>query len=213
VQSAKVRQDGGRHSAEVVMKRGHGLSMSEIDKALEVANREMGDPMGTTYKLAGSLDLSSAHFFKTQAAPNEAKLKESLGKLKGFDSVSTSKAGFGVVFKGDKTPTLAEVKKASGAEVTDVVLAGAKDGARYSCAMHPEKASAVAGKCPVCEMDMTKVAATQVTASTGAAKPADAACSSCGAKSAEAGCARGCGSCKAKCGKCCGAGCGAKKDS
>lgn len=156
VESAKLAQRGGLYDAAVVMKKGHALPMSEVEKALAAADREMGDAMGTKYEVDASLALANVHFLKTKAKPDEAKLKEALAKLPGFKSVAVTDAGASPAFEGDKQPTLADVRKAFPFEVTDVYLAASRDGARYACPMHPDKASAAPGKCPTCDMDMVK---------------------------------------------------------
>ena len=159
VESVELRKAGSLYDANIVMREGDGLATSEIDKALKVANKNMGDRMGTTYAVDDSLSLSVVHLIKTKSEPDEAKLKDRLGKLKGFKSSWTAKVGFGIVFEGKKQATLADVKKAAGVEVTDVILAASKDGARYYCPMHPEDVNATAATCPICDMDMSKIAA------------------------------------------------------
>ncbi len=157
VKSATLRS---RDCAEIVMSGPRGLAMSEIDKALAVANKEMGEAMGTKYAVGDSLSLGSAYFFKTEAEPHEGKLKSALGRLPGFKSVRTFKTGFTVLCEGAKIPTVAEVKKACGVAVTDVLLGASKDGARYFCPSHPEATSLTKETCPTCETDMMKILVT-----------------------------------------------------
>ncbi|MBI2901063.1 MAG: hypothetical protein HYY17_12830 [Planctomycetes bacterium] len=158
VESVKLRKDGSLYYADISLKAGYGVPISEIDKALGEANKEMGDAMGTKYVLDDSLLLSQVHLFKTKNEPEESKIKSALSKLPGFKVVVKQKTGFTVVFEGEKQPTAVQVRKGCGVEVTDVILAASKDGARYSCPMHPETASPAPGKCPECGMDMYKVA-------------------------------------------------------
>lgn len=143
----------------MVVKPGHTLAMSEIRKALAVADRQMGDQMGTKYAVDESLSLSFVHVFRTRAEPDELKLKESLGKLPGFKTAWKYKEGFGVAFEGAPQPTLRDIQNASGIEVVDVLLAPSKDGKRYFCPMHPDLASPVPSECSVCRMKLAEVAA------------------------------------------------------
>lgn len=159
VASAVLRSSADLYVADVTMRPGHSLPMSDVEKALEAANRAMGDSMGTKYDVDASLALSSVHRLKTRARPDEVMLNEDLGELPGFVSVATDESGFSPVFQGDELPSLDDVKKAAGLDVTDVVLAPSKDGFRFYCPMHPEIVSAEAMKCPICELPLVKAAA------------------------------------------------------
>lgn len=160
VKSATLRANGKLYYADIVMGGPQGLSISEIGKALAVADKEMGEAMGTKYLVDESLSLSAAYLFRTEAEPNEGKLKSALGKLPGFKSVRAFKTGFTVLAEGAKIPTIADVKKACGVEVTDVLLAASKDGTRYFCPSHPEATSLTKGTCATCETDMIKILVT-----------------------------------------------------
>lgn len=203
----KLRKDGRLYLADIVMKPGHGLPLSRVEKALETANRKMGDSMGTKYEVDGSLALAFVHRFKTKERPDEAKLRAALAKLPGFKSVTVDETGFKLVFEGEKQAMFGEVRKAAG-EVEDVILAASKDGFRYWCPMCPDNASASPAKCPVCDMEMSRTAASAGTSKPGGGSEATQKCDSCGAKNPEDGCKKGCGACKKKCGTCCGKGCG-----
>lgn len=104
------------------MKGDQGVLLSEVKKALDVATEKMGKQMGTRYQVDDSLSASAVKLFKTKSDPDEAKLKEALGNLPGFTSVSVSKGGFSAVFKGEKVPRVNDVKTASKLEVVDVIL-------------------------------------------------------------------------------------------
>lgn len=147
VKKVTLKKGGPNYVAEIVMEAGYGLPMSAIEKAIAVAQEEMGDAMGTKYVVDASLSASAVHLFKTKGTMDESGLR----KLAGFKSVKKHEGGFSVVFEGKTVPTAAEVKKACGAEVTDLILAAAKDGARYSCPKHPDAVSPVPGKCPECK--------------------------------------------------------------
>lgn len=141
------------------MREGHGLAMSEVKRALDVANRQMGDQMGTKYEVDRSLALSNVHLFKTKTEPDEVKLKASLGKLPGYKSSWKYKEGFGVAFEGDRQPGISEVQGAGGLEVIDLVLGPSKGGVRYFCPMHPHQTAAAGLACPVCQMKMIEIQA------------------------------------------------------
>jgi hypothetical protein len=99
--------------------------------------------------------------FRTRNRPDEAILKESLGKLGGFKAVRIYEGGFAPSFAGKNLPSIEAVKDAvkNGARVfvTDLVLGASHEGRRYACPMHPEKVSALPVKCPVCGMKMEKL--------------------------------------------------------
>lgn len=160
VKSATLRANGKLYYADIVISGPRGVAMSEISKALAVADKEMGDAMGTKYFVDDSLSLSAAYLFRTEAEPNEGKLKSALGRLSGFKSVRAFKTGFTVLCEGAKIPTVADVKKACGVPVTDVLLAASKDGARYFCPSHPEATSLTKETCATCETDMIKILVT-----------------------------------------------------
>lgn len=141
--------------------------MSDVKRALALANRQMGDQMGTKYEVDRALALSNVHLFKTKTEPDEAKLKESLGKLPGYKSSWKYKEGFGVAFEGDRQPGISDVQGAAGIEITDLILGPSRAGVRYFCPMHPHKTAAGGGTCPVCQMKMIEIAAS---APTGAAE-------------------------------------------
>ena len=163
VVSVKLRESGDLYYADIVMKSGCGLPLSEVKKALDAENGDkngMAKAMGTKYLVfEKSISLSMVHLFRTKAEPNQTKLEGALKKLSGYKGVAKSRIGFSVIFEGDKQATYEEIKKGCGVEVTDVILAASKEGARYSCPMHPEVASPIPGKCPLCEMALEKVAA------------------------------------------------------
>lgn len=144
------------------MKGGQGLAMSEVKKALDVANRQMGDSMGTKYVVDDSLAPAYVHLFKVKTEPEEGRLKESLAKLPGYKSNWKYKEGFGVAFVGTKQPTASEIAKACGLEVVDLILGPSRGGVRYFCPMHPEKTAAAAQTCPVCQMKMMEIAASSL---------------------------------------------------
>ena len=157
VKSAAVKKAGGAYVAEVVMKPGSGLPLSAVEKALAKATEGMGKAMGTNYEIDPSFAAAWVHLFTTKEKPDEAKLKEALGNLKGFSSVKALGSGFRVAFEGKEQATVADVRKA--VETTDAILAASKDGARWSCPMHPDVVHPVPMKCPKCGMDLVKVAA------------------------------------------------------
>jgi hypothetical protein len=170
VKSAAVKKAGGAHVAEVVMKPGAGLPLSAVEKALAKATEGMGKAMGTAYAVDASFAAAWVHLFTTREKPDEAKLQEALGKLKGFSSVKVAGSGFRVAFEGKEQATVAEVRKA--VETTDAILAATKDGARGSCPMHPDVVNPAPMKCPTCNMDLERVSAAAPPAAP--AKPAGA---------------------------------------
>lgn len=161
---AKVELDkaDGKYRAWITLKQGRTLSLAALTKSLEGPNKGMGAQMGTTYKIAASIDVAWVHFMKTKAKPDADALKAALGKLGGFSSVRVADGGFFPAFTGDALPTIDDVKKASGLEVEDVLLAAASNGVRFFCPMHPDVASAKEGTCPKCgEMKLEKIAASK----------------------------------------------------
>lgn len=159
VSSVTLGKSGSVYQASVVMRIGFGLPMSDVKKALNAANRQMGDQMGTKYEMDDSLSLAYVHLFKVKTEPEEGALKESLAKLPGYKSSWKYKEGFGVAFEGAKQPAVSEIVKASRLEMIDLVLGPSKGGARYFCPMHPERTAATASSCPSCRMKMIEVPA------------------------------------------------------
>lgn len=162
VKKVTLRKGGANYIADIVMEAGYGLPMSEIEKALAVAQEEMGDAMGTKYLVDEGLPSTAVHFYKTKGTADEAKLK----KLDGFKSFKKGEGGFSALFDGAKVPTAAQVKKACGTEVTDLILSASKDGSRYACPKHADSVSPLPGKCPVCDIEMEKQTASKSTTTT-----------------------------------------------
>ncbi|MBI4564384.1 MAG: hypothetical protein HY716_06795 [Planctomycetes bacterium] len=156
--SVKVQKNGDRSAAEIRLKEGEGLPLSEVKKALDAANRSMGNSMGTKYEIDGTLSASLAHFYRTRSAPDEKGLQKALSALKGYEGVWVKKTGFAVRFSDEAAPSVEEVAKAAGIEVVEVILAPSSQGKRYACPMHPEKVSVSPEvKCPACRMKMVEV--------------------------------------------------------
>lgn len=166
---------GAVTNARIGLKRGHGLALSTVDKALTLANIHLRSHTGTRYGIAKSLSLAEVHFFRTRGRPDEAQLRESLGKLPGFRTVRVYEGGFAPSFVGKTLPSIEAVKdeiqkdavrKGMGSlrvTVTDLILVASHEGARYACPVHPEKAAARPAKCPVCGMAMERIEASVLT--------------------------------------------------
>lgn len=169
VASVSFEKAAGITNARIGLKRGHGLALSSVDKALTEANTHLRTHTGTRYGIAKSLGLVEVHFFRTRFRPDEAQLWESLGKLPGFRTVRVYEGGFAPSFVGKNLPSIEAVKDELSKDamkrgwrtlrvaVTDLVLAASREGARYACPVHPEKASALPANCPECGMRMERV--------------------------------------------------------
>lgn len=162
---------GGITNARIGLKRGFGLALSSVDKALIEANTHLRSHTGTRYGIAKSLSLTEVHFFRTRFRPDEVQLRESLGKLPGFRTVRVYEGGFSPSFVGKNLPSVEAVKdevtkdamkrgwRTLRVAITDLILAASREGARYACPMHPENASALPIPCPECGMKMERVEA------------------------------------------------------
>lgn len=180
VSSVALRKTAGGYEADLALKEGKTVSLAALTKSLEEPNRGMGADMGTTYAVGDSLSSSFVHFYKTASRPDEAKLKEAFAKLEGFKSVWVTDGGYGAAFGGKSIPTLAEVRKAGGVEVSDVLLAALKDGVRYTCRKHPEHVRLAEGECPTCKAKLEKVAAGDTPAPSAPAKAEEGPKKGCG---------------------------------
>ena len=129
--------------AEVAMKSGVALSLGAAEKSL-----------AGTCEIDESLAASWASYFAMKEAPTAEALKKALGGLKGFKSARPDGKGFRAVFDGAEQATVAEVRKA--VELTDVLLAPSKDGARYICPPHSEVAHLAEVRCPRCGVTLSK---------------------------------------------------------
>lgn len=158
IRSVTVKEAGERHVAEIILRDGEGLALSDFKKALAAANRSMGDSMGTKYEIAGELSSTAVHFYRTAEAPEEGTLRQALAGLKGYQGVWVKRSGFAVRFAQASAPSLDEVLKATPGKVVEVILAPSAEGQRHACPMHPEKVSTWSrGKCPTCGMALVEV--------------------------------------------------------
>ncbi len=153
----------GLSNAHIRLKRGHGLPLSSVEKAMTEANTHLKSHTGTRYGIAPTLSITEVHLFRTRIRPEGANLKESLGKLMGFKAVRIYEGGFSPSFTGNNLPSIdavkEAVKKGTRGAVTDLVLGASHGGVRHACPMHPEKVSALPAKCPLCGMKMETIEA------------------------------------------------------
>ncbi len=156
IKSVSVEKRGDSYWAGINLKPGLTLKTTSVEKALAKATEGMGKMMGTTYEISPNLSAALVWEYRTEAPPDEAKLKEALAKFEA--SVTVSKTGFRAVF-AKEPPSAADVRAAAGVKVTDVLLAASKDGARYTCAKHPDVVNALPGACPGCGKALEKVPA------------------------------------------------------
>lgn len=167
VERASLRRVADVHLARLVLREGETVRLSEVDQALEQANRKMGDAMGTRYAVDGSLNLEFAYLFIVKDAPGE--LERRLEELPSFRSVSRVPDGFRPVFRGERLPKLAEVMEVIA--FSDVVLAPVGQGVRYVCPDHPARVFATAGSCSECNSRLERFEASLRTVETPVERP------------------------------------------
>ncbi|MBI2901414.1 MAG: hypothetical protein HYY17_14610 [Planctomycetes bacterium] len=162
VQSCTVKVRGDLYVAEIVFKSCDVLRLSDIEKGLAAANKEMGDAMGTRYEVDGSMSVECVHYLVPSEKPAEETVKKALSGLPGFQCTVVKERSIVAVFEGEKIPTLADLRAAL--SPADVVFAPQKDGRRFVCPRHQNCVSATPMKCCECGTEMEKVQASRVVA-------------------------------------------------
>jgi hypothetical protein len=162
VRKVSVARDALLHRMRFTLENGHGLPLTSIESALTEANTHLKDHLGVRYRVAKSLDLTQVHLFRT-GRRGQGDLERALKTVPGFRSVRIYEGGFAPCFVGMDLPSVGRVKEAvskeAGFGVVDLILAPSQDGTRYACPLHPDKAQAAPGRCPICNMNLETLAA------------------------------------------------------
>ncbi|GEM_PF-5193275 len=160
VEAVTVVLDGKSYRAEVRLKVGSVLKLTEIDKALEPANRDMGAKMGTKYEVDGGATVEILHYVLVKDSLDKTEATRKLSELSSFKGVQVHEQVVAPLFVGPKLPTLDQLRGAL--SVTDFAFAPQKDGVRYMCRIHLDHAAALPGKCTACQMELTRVETSRV---------------------------------------------------
>lgn len=165
VKGASLRRADDVYLARLALRPGETVRLSALEKALEQANRKMGDAMGTRYAVDDSVSLEFAYLFLAEGTPEPAELEG----LPGFRSVSAVKGGFRPVFRGEALPTLSKIRETIA--FSDVVFAPSREGVRFVCAKHPEQVFTEGGSCPDCGSALERLEASVRTAAAPVERP------------------------------------------